>query len=90
MKKQGLTRQAALIDSNWNNGLNAGTFNWNLNNTASNVNRNIGTRTIFVRFWGLVEPCLLAKHRNIKTCAGRGLLAFERSVIRQRPMGALP
>ena len=99
MKKQGLTRQAALIGSNWNNGLNAGTFNWNLNNaasnvnlnnTASNVNRNIGTRTIFVRFWGLVEPCLLAKHRNIKTCAGRGLLAFERSVIPQRPMGALP
>ena len=40
MKKQGLTRQAALIGSNWNNGLNAGTFNWNLNNAASNVNRN--------------------------------------------------
>ena len=90
MNKQGLTRHAALIGSYWNNDLNAGTFNWNLNNATSNVNRNIGTRTIFVRLWGLVEPCLLAKHRNIKTCAGRGLPAFERSAIIQRPTGVLP
>ena len=90
MNKQGLIRQAALIGSNWNNGLNAGTFNWNLNNTASNVNRNIGTRTIFVKTGGLVRPCLLAKHRNKKTCAGRSHQAFESSVITQRPVGALP
>ena len=90
MKKQGLTRQAALIGSNWNNGLNAGTFNWNLNNAASNVNRNIGTQMFFVKNRCPIKPCLLAKHRNIKTCAGRGLLAFERSVTPQRPVGALP
>jgi hypothetical protein len=36
--------QAAKFSSNWNNGTNAGTFNWNLNNATSNVNRNISTR----------------------------------------------
>jgi hypothetical protein len=29
-----------------NNGLNAGTFYWNLNNDASNLNRNIGTQLV--------------------------------------------
>ena len=90
MNKHGLTRHAALIGSNWNNGDNASPFNWNLNNATSNVNRNIGTHTIFVKSRGLVQPCLLAKHRNKKTCAGRGLPAFESSVITQRPVGALP
>ncbi len=28
---------------NWNNSLNAGPFNWNVNNTASNRNQNRGT-----------------------------------------------
>lgn len=90
MIKQGLTRRAALIGGNWNNGDNAGTFNWNLNNATSNVNRNIGTHLIFVIIGGLVQPCLLAKHRNIKTCAGRGRVAFESSVIPQRPARVLP
>ena len=41
--------QVAKFSSNWNNGTNAGTFNWNLNNATSNVNQNIGTRlTIFM------------------------------------------
>lgn len=29
------------LGSNWNNGSNAGSFNWNVNNTSSNRNRNI-------------------------------------------------
>ena len=36
----------ALLDGNWNNRSNAGTFNWNLNNTSSNANINIGTQTL--------------------------------------------
>jgi len=30
--------------SNANNGTNAGTFYWNVNNSSSNANRNIGTQ----------------------------------------------
>ena len=31
----------AKLGSNWNNGSNAGSFYWNVNNTSSNRNRNI-------------------------------------------------
>lgn len=56
--------QAAKFSSNWNNATNAGTFNWNLNNATSNVNRNISTRlTYFI--YSLIIPCLLAKHKNV-------------------------
>ena len=33
------------LGSKWNNGTNCGPFYWNLNNTVSNRNRNIGSRT---------------------------------------------
>lgn len=46
--KRGLTGLTALLGGNWNNGDNAGPFNWNLNNAASNVNRNNGARLAFV------------------------------------------
>jgi hypothetical protein len=32
------------FSSNANNGANASTFYWNVNNSSSNANRNIGTR----------------------------------------------
>lgn len=35
--------RVVLVSSNANNGANAGTFNVNANNDASNSNRNIGT-----------------------------------------------
>jgi hypothetical protein len=75
--EQGLTRRAALIGSNWNNGTNASPFNWNLNNATSNVNRNISTQLVFVSENGLVGPCRSAKHRNIKPCVGKGSLSIE-------------
>lgn len=31
----------AQLGSNWNNGTNAGSFYWNVNNASSNRNRNI-------------------------------------------------
>jgi len=34
------------VGSNWNNTDNAGTFNWNSNNTVDNSNNNIGSRLI--------------------------------------------
>lgn len=34
----------ALLGSKWNNSANASSFYWNLNNTASNRNRNISSR----------------------------------------------
>ena len=32
------------VGGNWNNGTNAGLWNWNGNNAASNVNSNLGGR----------------------------------------------
>ena len=32
------------LGGNWNNASNADTFYWNLNNSVSNSNRNLGTR----------------------------------------------
>lgn len=36
--------RGALRGGNWNNSSNAGLFNWNLNNTPSNTDWNIGFR----------------------------------------------
>ena len=36
--------RVAHFSSNANNGANADTFYWNLNNSSTNANRNIGTR----------------------------------------------
>jgi hypothetical protein len=76
----------ALLSGNWNNLSNASTFNWNLNNATSNVNRNIGTHLAnFVKLsLNLVRPCPLAKHNNEKPCAGRISGNLERSRPIQR------
>ena len=34
------------LGSNWNNGSNAGSFYWNLNNSVGNRNRNIGSQLV--------------------------------------------
>lgn len=34
------------LGSNWNNGTNSGSFYWNVNNTTSNRNRNIGSHLV--------------------------------------------
>jgi hypothetical protein len=36
----------AQVGGNWNNGSHAGLSNWNLNNTSSNANLNIGALTL--------------------------------------------
>ena len=36
------------MGGNWDNGSNAGFFNWNANNAPSNANTNIGSRLIFL------------------------------------------
>ena len=38
--------KVALVGGNWNNGTNAGLFNWNVNNTSSNANLNVGGRVL--------------------------------------------
>lgn len=40
----------AHVGGNWNNGTNTGLFNWNLNNTSSNTNVNIGSQTLISKF----------------------------------------
>lgn len=44
---EGLILKRALRGGNWNNGANAGLFNLNLNNVATNANNNIGLRSAF-------------------------------------------
>jgi len=45
----------AHFGGNWNNGSNAGLFNWNLNNSSSNTNLNIGRQT-------LIRKNIIASH----------------------------
>lgn len=63
----------AMRSGNWNNGSNAGPFNWNVNNSASNRNRNRGTHL----HWGHItlnngKRVRLASWRNKRSerCAG--------------------
>jgi len=37
------------LGSKWNNGSNAGTFYWNLNNSSGNRNRNISRQLVNAR-----------------------------------------
>ena len=41
---KGVSSFVALLRGNWNNGANAGAFYWNVNNSSSNRNRNIGAQ----------------------------------------------
>ena len=43
MNTLGMLGFTTLFSGNWNNSTNTGTFNWNLNDPASAVFRNIGT-----------------------------------------------
>lgn len=46
MQQTGYEMRAAHVGGNLNNGVNDGPSYWNLNNTASNANANIGARTL--------------------------------------------
>lgn len=60
---QGFRVQAANVGGNWNNGSNAGLFYWNLNNTSSNTNVNIGGRLlIYCNFYSTLSSLALAKN----------------------------
>ena len=53
------------LGSNWNNDSNTSYFNWNLNNTSSNRNRNISTHLICIyRIKCELLPYLLVKHNT--------------------------
>lgn len=48
----------AILGGNWNNGANAGISYWNLNNTSSNTNLNIGRQTL-IRNILILHPVFL-------------------------------
>lgn len=56
---------------NANNGSNAGTFYWNLNNDSSNRNRNIGTHVNPHNNVKMLVPDLLVKYVAIKSLVGK-------------------
>lgn len=55
--------QVTLFSRNANNGTNAGSFYWNLNNDSSNLNRNIGTH-LAVAAMRHKTPALTGKYSN--------------------------
>ena len=76
------TGYVSTFSSNWNNDLNAGVFQLNVNYTAtSNSNANIGAHLMFSMisdlvpssyiFWCNLYPWLLPKHKNTKSCVSR-------------------
>lgn len=56
----------AHVGGNWNNGSNAGLFIWNLNNSSSNSNLNIGGQTLIrlLVFLAHHNPYRLVKIRH--------------------------
>ena len=48
-------KSIAQLGSNWNNGSNAGTFYWNLNNSVSNRNRNISSQLVNAQNRGVLQ-----------------------------------
>jgi len=64
----------AILGGNWNNDSNAGTFYWNLNNTSSNRNRNIGTHLLYVQIIKVKNLFALPLgkiEKRIKSCIGK-------------------
>lgn len=54
----------AHVGGNWNNGANAGLSLWNLNNTSSNTNVNIGRQTLIRDLLGFITSYI--PHRLVK------------------------
>lgn len=68
-----LKLRALLFSSNWNNAGNAGTFNFNANNAASNSNTNIGRQIVnFVNYvFTSIYPAPWQNITTNKHCVGR-------------------
>jgi len=63
LEQRGTGCALALLGGNWNNGANDGLSYWNLNNTSSNTNINIGAR-LLIRL--LVEMASRIPHLLVK------------------------
>lgn len=79
--------QVALFSGNTNNGVNDGAFYWNLNNTSSNLNQNIGTHVGLLvskmrEVLRVYVPCLLAKETASSLSIGRPFLTNFSKILR--------
>ena len=59
------TQETLHVGGNLNNGSNDGFFNWNVNNTPSNANWNIGSRNFLKLIFGSLLLCIIP-HRLVK------------------------
>ena len=59
-----ITKSIAQLGSNWNNGSNAGAFNWNLNNSVRNRNRNISSQLVNAQNKG-VQMGILVLYKSL-------------------------
>ena len=78
------SKQVAKLSGNANNGTNAGTFYWNLNNTSSNVNVNISSQlNLFQKVIKFYNIIILASWQNTKQTSLRvGRLILEDSEVK--------
>ena len=77
--------QVTKLSGNANNGVNAGTFYWNLNNTSGNVNQNIVSHVGLL--WDKIvlrmcAPCLLAEETASSLSIGRLFLTNFSKILR--------
>ncbi len=60
-----ITKSIAQLGSNWNNGSNAGAFNWNLNNSVRNRNRNISSQLVNAQNKGVLKCDTLVLYKSL-------------------------
>jgi len=65
----------AHVGGNLNNGANAGVRNWNLNNSSSNTNWNIGSQTLIsLKMIASLIPHHLVKIKPLRERVGRAFV----------------
>jgi hypothetical protein len=69
---RGYTQEALHVGGNLNNGSNDGFFNWNVNNTPSNANWNIGSRNFLKLIFGFLtfvyNSSPLGENKDVTDC----------------------
>jgi len=78
----------AHFGGNWNNGANAGLSYWNLNNSSSNANVNIGRQTLIRNFQNYLHPIFLTPWWKFRR-EEQGLVGFSKFPEANKKVGIL-
>lgn len=72
--------RATHVSGNWNNDLNTGPLNWNLNNSSTTTDRNIDGHSLYTKIENICFVCL-GSCQNINPNPNR-LVAVGRKLVR--------